>query len=47
MTDDWLTSPEREEAWMKFMVKINRGERFDQSQEFANARNVFRKRINS
>lgn len=43
----WMKSPERKEAWFKFMVKINIGERFDQSQEFANARHAFRKRINS
>ena len=44
--EEWLKSPERKEAWFKFMVKVNRGERFDQSQEIADASYLFRKRVN-
>ena len=39
--EEWLKSPERKEAWLKFTAR-----QFDQSQEFANARHAFRKRIN-
>ena len=38
---EWINSPERQEAWLKFTAK-----QFDQSQEFANARHAFRKRMN-
>ncbi len=55
LTDDWLGSKEREEAWIKFNKEISlydsfllrdRESEFEHSQEFANARNSFRKRIN-
>lgn len=39
--EEWLKSPERQEAWLKFTAK-----QFDQSQEFASARHAFRRRIN-
>ena len=49
VTDDWISSPERKEAWVAFTSYPNINTNclaFEHSQEFANARHAYRKRIN-
>ena len=43
---DWARSIEYREAYKKFLVKPDKIGEFQYSQEFANARHAFRKRIN-
>ena len=48
-TDDWINSPERKEAWVAFTSYPNINTNclsFEHSQEFANARQAYRKRMN-
>ena len=44
---DWSRSIEYREAYKEFLIKPNRIGEFMHSQEFANARTAFRKRMNS